>query len=195
MFVNGPPKVQIAFFTGRSNPDSCALSPIQRAFLERLGGPDRLLVSYNFPYVLTDRPYEATGLLRASLNNYREFRESRGRPYRQRYRPVVKALLERAPRTVFLAGSCGLELLSNLQLDLEALARTFVFAFGPVARALPDCHRVVVQGRKDWLSRWFVASPDFDVDCGHLDYLRDEQVHQICEALVRRVAADSAPVT
>lgn len=193
--MNRPPKVQIAFFTGRSNPDSCALSPIQRAFLERLAGPDRLLVPYNFPYVPTDRPHQATGLLRASLNNYREFRDSRGLLYRQRYRPVVKALLERAPCTVFLAGSCGLELLSNLQLDLDALGRAFVFAFGPVARALPDCHRVVVQGHKDWLSKWFVASPNFDIDCGHLDYLRHEQVYRICEALVRRVAADSASVT
>lgn len=195
MFVKGPPRVQIAFLTGRSNPGSCALSPVQQAFLERLAGPERVLIPYNFPYLPTDQPHRATGLLRASLNNYREFRASRNPVYLQCYRPVVGALLERASRTVFLAGSCGLELLSNLRLDVEDLARTFAFAYGPVARALPECHCVVVQGRKDWLSKWFVAAPDFHIDCGHLDYLRHEQVFRTCEALVRRVVGNTGMVT
>jgi hypothetical protein len=192
--VSAPPSVQIAFLTGRSNPDSCALSPLQQAFLEQLAGTGRLLVPYNFPYEPTDHPHRPTSLLRASLNNYREYLNSRHRRYRERYRPAVKALLGRAPRTVFLAGSCGLELLFNLQLELEDLARTYVFAFGPVARAFPNCQRVVVQGRRDWLSRWLVASPSYAVDCGHLDYLRQDQVRVLCEALIRRVAAGSGSV-
>jgi hypothetical protein len=193
MSLNVPPRVQIAFLTGRSNPDSCALSPIQRAFLARLAGPGRLLVPYNFPYQPepAERPHRPTGLLAASLNNYREYRNSRRPDYRQRYGPGVKALLDRAPRTVFLVGSCGLELLHNLGLEVEDLARTVVFAFGPVARAFPDCSHVVVQGRRDWISRWFVASPNYELDCGHLAYLRHEQVHRICDALVCRVAAES----
>lgn len=194
MSVNRSPRVQIAFLTGRSDPDSCALSPMQQAFLERLAGPGRLLVPYNFPYEPTGRAHRPTGLLRASLNNYREYRNSRCPAYRQRYRPAVKALLQRAPRTVFLAGSCGLELLFNLRLEVEDLARMFVFAYGPVARALPDCHCVIVRGRRDWVCSRFVGTSSYEVDCGHLDYLRHERVHRICEALVHRVAADSVAV-
>lgn len=193
--MNPPSRVQIAFLTGRSNPDSCALSPLQRAFLDRLAGPERVLVPYNFPYRPTDTPHRPTSLLRASLNNYREYRDSRHEAYRQHYQPAVKALLARAPRTVFLAGSCGLELLFNLQLEPEDLAKTCVFAFGPVARAFPNCRRVVVQGRKDWISKWFVASANYNVDCGHLDYLRHEQVHRLCEALVRSLAENASAVT
>lgn len=194
MSVNRPARVQIAFLTGRSDPDSCALSPVQQAFLERLAGPGRLLVPYNFPYDPTGRAHRPTGLLRASLNNYREYRDSQHPAYRLRYQGAVKALLQRAPRTVFLAGSCGLELLFNLQLEVEDLARTYVFAYGPVARSLPDCHCVVVRGRRDWLCRRFVGASTYEIDCGHLDYLRQERVHQICEALVHRVAVDSMAV-
>jgi hypothetical protein len=194
MPLKAPPRVQIAFLTGRSNPDSCALSPTQQTFLERLSGTGRLLVPYNFPYEPTACPYRRTSLLRASLNNFREYRNSRRPGYRQRYAPALKALLAQAPRTVFLAGSCGLELLCNLRLEADDLARTFVFAFGPVARALPDCNRVVVQGRRDWLSRGFVAQPDYAIACGHLDYLGNERVQQLCEALIRRAAADCGTV-
>lgn len=192
--MNRSARVQIAFLTGRSDPDSCALSPIQQAFLERLAGPGRLLVPYNFPYEPNGRAHRPTGLLQASLNNYREYRNSRHPAYRQRYRPAVKALLQRAPRTVLLAGSCGLELLFNLQLEVEELARTFVFAYGPVARALPDCHCVVVLGRRDWLCRPFVGASSYDVDCGHLEYLRHDHVHRICETLVQRVVAEPVAV-
>jgi hypothetical protein len=39
-----------------------------------------------------------------------------------------------------------------------------------------------------------VGTSNYDVDCGHLNYLRHEEVHRMCEALVHRVAADSVVV-
>jgi hypothetical protein len=39
-----------------------------------------------------------------------------------------------------------------------------------------------------------VGASTYDVDCGHLDYLRHQRVQRICEALVHRVAADSVAV-
>ena len=64
------------------------------------------------------------------------------------------ARLRLADRTLFLAGSSGLELLYNLDLPNADLARIHVFAYGPVARRLPACDACFVQGR-DLISRLF----------------------------------------
>ncbi len=112
--------------------------------------------------------------------------------YRGRYRSALEALLSRAPRTVLLCGSCGLELLINLRLDPSSLRRAVLFAFGPVARSLPSCQYVLVQGRRDWLSRLYHSRAHHQVDCGHLDYLEREEVLQLCEQLICRVVADLA---
>ena len=46
--------LQIAFITGRSNPNSCLLSPLQSAFIQRLAAPGRRLIMCNFPYTEND---------------------------------------------------------------------------------------------------------------------------------------------
>jgi hypothetical protein len=182
-------RVQIAFFTGRSNPASCALSPIQTAFLERLRRPGRQLEPLNFPYRPAAMPYESVGLIRASINNALDYLGSRRGAFRERYRPAVEALLSRAPHTVLLMGSCGLELFVNLALDAHCLERTTVFAFGPVARSLPPCRCVLVQGRRDWISRVFVDRADHLIEGHHLDYLLQEEVLECCESLVDEVVS------
>jgi hypothetical protein len=192
--VSAQPRVQIAFLTGRSNPASCALSPLQSQFLQRLHGPDRLLVGLNFPYEQSEAPHRPTQLLQASCNNAVEYLGSRQGAFGNRYRPVMEALLSRAPRTVLLAGSCGLELFLNLGLDARWLARTTVFAFGPVARSLPASRYLLVQGRRDWLSRWYYPRVHHRVDCGHLDYLAQDEVLRLCEDLVSRVVSAPAEV-
>jgi hypothetical protein len=189
--VSSQARVQIAFLTGRSNPASCALSPLQSNFLQRLDGPGRLLEGANFPYEQSGVPYRPTRLLRASCNNAVEYFKSRRSAFRERYRPVIEALLSRAPQTVLLTGSCGLELLINLRLDAQWLARTTLFAFGPVARALPACRYLLVQGRRDWFSRWYYPRVHHRVACSHLDYLAQDEVLRLCEGLVSRVV--SAP--
>jgi len=180
-------RVQIAFLTGRSNPRSCALSPLQQDFLRRLAAPGRRLEPLNFPYQ-SDGPYVPVGLLRASVNNTIEYLTSRGRRYRERYRPAIETLLARAPHTVLLAGSCGVALFANLRLAQHWLERTTLFAFGPVGRSVPACHHILVQGRRDWLSRCFHAA-DHSVDCNHLDYLTRPEVLALCEAIINQTGA------
>lgn len=189
--MSAKPRVQIAFLTGRSNPASCALSPLQSQFLQHLNRPGRLLEGLNFPYEQSEMRHQPTQLLQASCNNAVEYLRSRQRAFGDRYRPVMEALLSRAPHTVLLAGSCGLELFLNLRLDARWLARTTVFAFGPVARSLPASRYLLVQGRRDWLSRWYFPRVDDRVDCGHLDYLAQDDVLRLCEDFVSRVV--SAP--
>jgi hypothetical protein len=111
--------------------------------------------------------------------------------FRRRYRAAVEDLLSRAPHTVLLIGSCGLELFVNLRLDSRWLERTTVFAFGPVARSLPSCRCVLVQGRRDWISRIFLYRADHLIDSHHLDYLTQEEVLLRCDSVVDEVVSAS----
>ncbi len=185
--------LQIAFLTGQSNPGNAALSPLQTAFLEALPVPTEWKVQVNFPYPDIPQTFRRTPLPIASLHNLSLYFRSRLPSFAATYRPVVLAQIDRAERTLFLAGSSGLELLTNLHLPSPALARLHVFAYGPVARRLPCCDAHFVQGR-DLISRLFfhVGVPKSQiarVDCDHLDYLRDPTVLALCTAFLNQVKA------
>lgn len=181
--------LQIAMLNGRSNPANWTLSPAQQAFLRQLGGADRHLTGMNFPYLPTEKAYQPTALLRASLANGWEYLNARMPWFRRRYRSVVQALLQQAEHTVFVAGSCGLELLNCLQLAPSDLEKVSVFAYGPVARARPACRSLLVQGRADWISRRWFAEADIVVDADHLNYLQQDEVLQHCRQFIDRIAA------
>ena len=169
---------QVAFLTGQSDPLSCALSPMQQRFLDSLAAP--AVVDGNFPYAAQTREFRPTPLLRASFNNARQYLQSRRPEFRNAFRPALDALLARSERTLFLAGSCGLELFNNLDLSRTQLERCAVFAYGPVARRRPDCESRLLQGRHDALSRWYFPHVDIRVDAGHMDYLDNDTVLQHC---------------
>jgi hypothetical protein len=175
-----PARWQVAFLTGQSDPQSCALSPVQRRFLDSLAAP--VTVDGNFPYATPTREFRTTPLLRASFNNARQYLRSRRPAFRDAYRTAMEALLARSDRTLLLAGSCGLELFNNLELSREQLDRCAVFAYGPVARRRPDCDHRLLQGRHDALSRWYFPRVDVRVDAGHMDYLDNSTVLQHCRA-------------
>ncbi|HSX60435.1 MAG TPA: hypothetical protein VLF18_09580 [Tahibacter sp.] len=179
------PRWQIAFLTGQSDPRGCALSDVQRAFLAGLSADRR--VATNFPYDAATHPFLPTPLLRASLSNARQYFASRTSAFRARHRPPVERMLDGADRSLLLAGSCGLELLNNLQLPRVLLDRIAVFAYGPVARRRPDCETLLVQGRRDLLSRCWFRDVDHRVDAGHMDYLFRYEVLQHCRALLHRL--------
>ncbi len=185
--------LQIAFLTGQSNPGNAALSPLQQAFLEALPVPAEWKVRTNFAYPDIPQSFRRTPLPTASLHNLSLYLRSRRPAFAARYRPLVLAQIDRAERTLFLAGSSGLELLANLQLPPSALARLHVFAYGPVARRLASCEVRIVQGR-DLISRLYfrVGIPKARiarVQCGHLDYLRDTEVRALCVAYLQEIQA------
>ena len=179
---------QVVFLTGQSDPTRCALSPVQHAFLDALRLPAAAKVSRNFPYAET-AAWRPTSLLAASVHNGRQYLASRRPEFAARHAPSVRQQLARADRTLILAGSNGLELLANLSLPRDVLDRVDVFAYGPVARQIPGCACVLVQGRRDWLSRVWFPRVDHRVDCGHLDYLESPEVLSLCLASVRRLTA------
>ncbi len=182
--------LQVAFLTGQSRPPGAALTPAQRAFLDALPLPAGGRVPVNFPYPDDDREKFATvPLLVASVRNARQYLAARQPGSTTRHGPAVEALIARAERTLFLAGSCGLELFNALALPADARRRVTIFAFGPVARRRPDCDAFLVQGRRDWLSRWYFRTVDARVEAGHMDYLADPAVLALATDLVRRLSA------
>ena len=184
---------QVAFLTGQSHPPAAALSPSQAAFLVSLPVPMSARVSLNFPYPFNTpgRPFVPTSLLAASLRNTWQHFASRRPTFAAQHHPAVMALLARADRTLFLAGSCGLELFNNLQLPASILRKITIFAFGPVARRRPDCDCLLVQGRRDWISRSHFRTVDASVGGGHMDYLTNPAVLALATRTVRRLAAPS----
>ncbi|PPT33324.1 MULTISPECIES: hypothetical protein [Xanthomonas] len=181
--------VQVAFLTGQSDPERCALSGEQQQFLHQLQGAGRRLIDCNYPYHSAGPPHRRTPLWRASVCNARQYLAARGARVADADRMRVVALLEQAPRTVLLAGSCGLQLLTALQLPQALRARLAVFAYGPVCTAPATFGQLrIVQGRGDWISRLlFGAAPDLRPACGHLHYLRDAAVLAECQAFIAQI--------
>ncbi|WP_184621644.1 hypothetical protein [Xanthomonas sp. 3058] len=178
--------MQIAFLTGQSDPARCALSAEQDAFLQQLRGPGRQLVDGNYPYRCDNAPYQRTPLWRASVSNAGQYLAARAARVADADRTRVATLLERTPLTVLLAGSCGLQLLTALQLPQAIRARLAVFAYGPVCSAPASFGQLrLVQGRADWISRaLFAGTVDLAPACGHMDYLREATVLADCKRFI-----------
>jgi hypothetical protein len=186
-------RVQVAILTGQSNPDSCVLSPLQARFLADVataGASGWSVVDRNFPYGDPGEPHRDVPLLPASVANARQYLVSRERAFAERHRASVLALLARAPVTVFLAGSCGLELFANLHLPEAARTRCRILAYGPVARRAPDVRLDVVVGKHDWISRGLFhvppGVPRHTLPCGHRDYLAAPGMRELAVAFIRR---------
>jgi hypothetical protein len=187
MTTSRRPECQVIFLTGQSDPDRCALSPEQQAFLDALPLPASAKIALNFPYEADTPPWRAIPLWIGSVNNARQYARSRRPAFAADHAPRVQQLLGRARRTLILAGSCGLELFVNLQLPREVLDTVQIFAYGPTARRRPDCACVLVQGRGDWISRLWFDRVDHLVACGHRDYLRSAEVLTLCIDVLRRL--------
>jgi hypothetical protein len=189
MTTSGRPECQVLFLTGQSDPDRCALSPEQQAFLDALPLPASAKIALNFPYDAGTAPWRAIPLWIASVNNARQYARSRRPAFAADHTSHMRHLLGRARRTLILAGSCGLELFVNLNLPREVLDTVQIFAYGPTARRLPDCACVLVQGRADWISRLWFPDVDHRVACGHREYLRSAEVLTLCIDVVRHFDA------
>jgi hypothetical protein len=186
------PRTIVAFLTGQSDPARNALSPEQLAFLHRSPVPEEDILPENFPYRPT-APHREIPLWRAGIHNFLQYRRSRRPSFAADHRVEIFAKFAGSHQVVFLAGSCGLELLVNLHLPPEFLARVHVFAFGPVSRSLPDCARLVrVRGRGDLISKWHHPQVEYLVDCGgHMDYLRSGEIDGLFAEFYRSVAAST----
>lgn len=176
--------LQIAFITGRSQPGNTSLSPDQRAFMTALEQEGEG-IPVNFPWAVQHNAWQTTPLLRASMNNARDYLASRRPAFVRTYQAEALTLLASADHTLLLCGSCGLELFNNLQLPASVMSRVSLFAFGPVARRRPECRHLLVQGRQDWISRLWFRDVDEYIACGHMNYLSQPALIDECIRFIR----------
>lgn len=185
--MNAAVRPRIAFLTGQSDAGRCALSPAQRRVIDRLAeaAPDLDCASLNFPWTADPRPWRAVPLLRASLANGRQYMAARRgalSPFAADEVDAARARLRETPRTLLLAGSCGLSLLDALiaAFDDGQRARLRVVAYGAVAPRWPrGIGGTALRGDRDRIARWFgpAGGPaPQPLDCGHLDYLAHADV-------------------
>jgi len=185
--------LQLAFLTGQSDPARCALSPQQRAFGQALLAPGRVLHPCNFPYDAATPDHQPAALLAASWHNTRHYLRSRRPGFAAAHGPALAQLLQAAPHTLLLAGSCGLELLANLELPPALAQRCSVLAYGPVARRAPRVAQLqVLVGRQDWVSRLGWRGARQWIDSGHMDYLQQPAVLAIARELAARLQQEQA---
>jgi len=186
-------RLQLAFLTGQSDPARCALSPQQRAFGQALLAPGRVLHPCNFPYDAATPDHQPAALLAASWHNTRHYLRSRRPGFAAAHGPALAQLLQAAPHTLLLAGSCGLELLANLELPPALAQRCSVLAYGPVARRAPQVAQLqVLVGRQDWVSRLGWRGARQWIDSGHMDYLQQPAVLAIARGLAARLQQEQA---
>lgn len=183
--------LKVVLLSGLSNPRSCALSPTQTDFLGALDVPDDAKVYRNFPYVPCGA-WSKTPLWLASWRNYRQYRFASRDPYRSNARHHWRALVRSTQRLVVITLSCGIEIVNQCVDSDDAAHDIHIIALGPVAHARPTLPHTLVQGSRDSISKFFFNDADVVLDgLGHMDYLGDTRVAELCNNISRSSAADS----
>ena len=182
MILSEPPArhpfttMKVVLLSGLADPATCALSPIQRRFLDAIDAPAESKVYWNFPYVPSARPRVHPPLWLASIRNYAQFLRASKPAYRDRARVHWRALLESTESLVVVTGSCGLEILNHCVDDGDAGRIAHVFALGPVARARPNAPHTIVQGTRDPITKLYFRRGDVALPgVGHMNYLEDSR--------------------
>lgn len=153
--------------------------------------PDLEVTPHNFPWPAHAPPWRAVTLPRASIANGRQWLAARRgalSAFRADEIAMAQSRLRHAPRTLLLAGSCGLSLLDALiaTFDDAERARLRVVAYGAVAPRWPQgIAGAALRGDRDRIARWFGphdGPAPRSLACGHLDYLDGPDPAAIVEA-------------
>lgn len=203
MILSEPPArhpfttMKVVLLSGLADPATCALSPIQRRFLDAIDAPAEWKVYWNFPYVPSARPRVPPPLLLASIRNYAQFLRASKPAYRDRARVHWRALVESTESLVVITGSCGLEILNHCVDDGDADRITHVFALGPVARARPQAPHTIVQGTRDPITKLYFRRGDVALPgVGHMNYLEDSRALELVNTfLCNSTSRFSAPAS
>ena len=173
--------IKIAFITGLSNPKSCSLSKIQKQFMSKLELPKNYKLYSNFPYFPTDGE-EDEPLWKASIENVRQYFYCRQPLYQQQLSLHLESLAASCDQMIFLAGSCGLEMLNVALSGASRQKVVHVFAYAPIAQKYPEYPCTFMQGSRDYLSKVFFKPLDKPIlGLGHMDYLEHPDVFEMIQ--------------
>ncbi len=189
-------RFKIVIVTGLSDPNSCHLTKTQLSLITLPGLPPDSVVTENFPFVqhhidtMTGR-----SLVQASLANGLQFCRTWTAAYRNLAAVHWASLLHSVDHLFVVAGSCGIQLVTSCPTLQRAPDKVHLFALGPVGTRRPLFPTVLLQGRRDWLSKIFFPRPDLIVDrVGHLDYWENSQVREFVDQWLRdRISEFSEP--
>ncbi|AJQ97698.1 hypothetical protein [Gynuella sunshinyii] len=180
----------IAFLTGQPHLDSCSLSQDQQQFAQQLIRRGVHLEPLNFPYREGMKPYRQQSPVATALTLSWQYLRSRTQQFSDNYSACLRDLINKHPRTLFLAGHCGLEFLNNIELPESCHHRIHVLAYGPIARCRLNYPTMLVQGRRDWISKIFFSDTDFQIQCGVSDYLRSPELLQLARLKIDKLLQD-----
>jgi hypothetical protein len=167
---------KIAFITGLSNPKSCGLSRIQKQFMSKLEVSENYKLYLNFPYILSQGE-EHEPIWRASIENVKQYLCCRKIWYQKLLGQHLESLSASCESVVFLAGSCGLEMLNAGLSSTSRKKVVHVFAYAPVAKDYPDYPCTLIQGSRDYVSKVYFPKADVDIQkMGHMDYLQSPEM-------------------
>lgn len=175
--------VKIALLTGLSNPWSCALSDVQRAFMASLHFPEEWKVYRNFPWIAAEDPAAPPPLWRASFHNGWQFLAASTPLYRRFAKAHWEALLRSTDHVLIIAGSCGLQIATCLLAGRPACATQIdMLGYGPVAWRRPPARCRLVQNERDSVSHCFFRKTEVRLaGSGHMNYLDDQRLIEIAE--------------
>lgn len=183
MIVLDPPvthasaPLKVVLLSGLSDPSSCALSRLQRTFLDQLGLPQESKVYANFPYIPPrNAEQRAVPMPLASWRNLWQFLGCRRSPYRERAIAHWQAIASSCDGLIVVTLSCGLEIL-NVCLSSGICPQAIdVVALGAVARARPPVPHTLVRGSRDFVRNPLLGADHVLPGVGHLDYLANPAV-------------------
>ncbi|MBE9138008.1 hypothetical protein IQ254_12540 [Nodosilinea sp. LEGE 07088] len=182
--------LKVAFVTGLSDPNSCSLSLLYRQFMAELDCLEAWKIYLNFPYIPGSNQPENTPILKAGLANWSQFLGARSPKYRAAIRFHLANIATSSERSFFIAGSCGLEILNQAWTAAIAPNQLHIMALGPVARTYSPMPCTMVQGSRDYISRYFFSQVDVLVPgVNHMGYVQNADVFALVNAQLRHVVS------
>lgn len=168
--------MKIAFMTGLSSWNNNKLSPIQETFLNNLKTEEKNKIYLNFPFIDKNQVYKKPHIILASISNACQYFLSKT-IWIKKHQKELRELLKTEKVLLLLVGSCGLEILRNMDLSTMDRNKIHVITYGGVAKKTPDYKYItLVQGDKDWISRLWIKEYDLIIQSDHMNYLESEEL-------------------
>lgn len=182
--------MKIAFITGLSDWGNNSLSVEQTIFLNKINTNESNKIYYNFPYINNAYILKHTNIIIASLSNALQYFLSRTK-WLDKKTKVLKEIIHNNDKILLLSGSCGLELLSNMNFSKEEKNKIHIIAYGAVARKIPEFqYLTLVQSTKDWISRMWINVYDLKIQGHHMNYLESKEFLNFVNGYVEKMESE-----